>query len=123
MENELISRKVPYSAAAEHAVLGAMLIEPIKCIPEAVNLLNEEDFYIPENKVIFSTILNMFNLNRPVDAITLTDELQLLGQYDEAGGQSYLTQILEITPTAANMREYAQIVKEKAVYIFFQLRH
>ena len=115
MENELISRKVPYSAAAEHAVLGAMLIEPIKCIPEAVSLLNEEDFYIPENKIIFSTILNMFNLNRPVDAITLTDELQLLGQYDEAGGQSYLTQILEITPTAANMREYAQIVKEKAV--------
>lgn len=114
MENELISRKVPYNASAEHAVLGAMLIDPVKCIPEAVSILAEEDFYVPENKVIFATILDMFNFNRPVDPITLSDELQLLGKFDEAGGQGYLAQILEITPTAANMREYAQIVKEKA---------
>ena len=114
MENELISRKVPYNAAAEHAVLGAMLIDPARCVPEAIGMLTKDDFYVPENRKLFETIFGMFNLNRPIDPVTLLDELQANNDYDEAGGQSYLAQILEVTPTAANMREYAKIVKDKA---------
>ena len=114
MENELISRKVPYNAEAEHAVLGAMLIDPARCVPEAVSMLTAEDFYVPENKKLFETLFGMFNLNRPIDPVTLVDELQTRGDYDEAGGGRYLAEILEVTPTAANMREYAKIVKDKA---------
>ena len=115
MENELINRIIPYSAAAEQAVLGAMLIDPMKCVPEAVSTLSAEDFYVPENKKIFETLFGMFNLNRPIDPVTLVDELHRQGSYDEAGGQGYLAQILEVTPTSANMREYAKIVRDKAI--------
>ncbi|MBO4406804.1 MAG: replicative DNA helicase [Clostridia bacterium] len=115
MENELISRKIPYNAAAEQSVLGAVLIDPARCMPEAIGMLAAEDFYVPENKKIFETLFRMFNFNRPIDAVTLVDELQAQGDYDEAGGQSYIAQILETTPTASNMREYAKIVKDKAI--------
>ena len=61
MENDLIGRKVPYSVIAEQSVLGAMLIDPIKCVPEIVSLLKAEDFYVPENRTIFETLFGMFN--------------------------------------------------------------
>jgi len=115
LENELIGRKLPYNITAEHAVLGAMLIDPHTCVPEAVGMLNAEDFYVPENKLIFETLFSMFNLNRPIDHVTLIDELQQEGHFEEIGGNSYLAQILDVTPSAANMKEYAKIVKEKAV--------
>lgn len=115
MESELISLKTPYNASAEHAVLGAMLIDPQKCVPEAVGLVSADDFYIPENKKIFETLLNMFSLNRPIDPVVLIDELQLLGYYDDVGGQAYITQLLDITPSSVNMAEYAHIVKEKSI--------
>ncbi|MBQ4624448.1 MAG: replicative DNA helicase [Clostridia bacterium] len=115
MESELIGRKVPYSVVAEQSVLGAMLIDPIKCVPEIVSLLKAEDFYVPENRTIFETLFGMFNFNLPIDSVTLTNELQRSGSFDEMGGQSYLAQILSTTPTSANFREYAKIVKEKSI--------
>lgn len=114
MEAELIPQRMPYSVEAEQAVLGAMLIDP-RCVPEVIELLRADDFYLAENKSIFEVIFGMFSFGKPIDPIVVLDQLKQQGVYDSAGGQAYLAQILEITPTAANMRAYAAIVKEKSL--------
>ncbi len=112
--DELLGRQMPYSADAEQSVLGAMLIDP-NCISEVVTKLSAADFYVPENRKIFETIYDMFTLSRPVDPVTVLEELKAAGVYDEAGGRAYLFQMMDVTPTAANVEKYAEIVKDKAI--------
>ncbi|HHX72850.1 MAG TPA: replicative DNA helicase [Clostridiales bacterium] len=109
--------KTPYSAEAEQAVIGSMLIDP-GCIPEALEAVSAEDFYIPENASIFETIHSMFTYGRKIDPVLVLEELKIRGVYDEAGGRAYLYKIMEATPSSANVQAYAEIVKNKAI-----LRH
>ena len=111
--DELLGRQLPYSADAEQSVLGAMLIDP-DCIPEVVETLSAQDFYIPENRRIFEIIYSMFTMSRPVDPVTVLEELKAAGVYDEAGGRAYLFQMMDVTPTSANVAKYAEIVRDKA---------
>lgn len=112
--DELLGKQLPYSAEAEQAVLGAMLINAA-CIPEVLEKINPRDFYIPENRKIFETIYSMFTLSRPIDPVTLLNELKQQQIYDDAGGRAYLFQLMEITPTAANVLYYTEIVRDKAM--------
>ena len=114
MADELLTRQLPQSIEAEQAVIGAMLIDP-SCVPVVIEQLRAADFYAEENRTIFETIYGMFNSAKKIDPVTVLDELKAQGDYDEAGGRAYLMQLMEVTPTAANVREYAAIVRDKSM--------
>lgn len=114
MEEALLLRQIPHSVEAEQAVLGAMLIDT-RCVPDVVEALSGGDFYLKANRDIYETIYRMFNFAVPIDPVTVLDQMKLAGVYDDNATPGYLLQLMEITPTAANFREYVEIVKDKAL--------
>ena len=114
MADELLTRQMPQSLEAEQAVIGSMLIDPA-CIAEVIEQLRPEDFYAEEHQRIFETIYSMFNGALKIDPVTVLDRLKAQGYYDETGGRAYLMQLMEVTPTSANVREYASIVRDKSM--------
>ena len=111
---DLLIRQMPHSLEGEQAVLGSMLIDE-NCIKEVMDKLRPEDFYLRQNREIFETIYTMFSYARPVDGITVCEEMQKSGTYDDQTTRSYLAQLMEITPTSANVMEYVAIVRDKAL--------
>ena len=112
--DELLGRRAPYSAPAEQAVLGSMLIDP-RCIPEVIGKVKSQDFYIQTNREIFETIFSMFSFGRTIDPVTVLGEMKVRGVYKENSSEQYLRDLMEITPTAANVKEYAAIVSDRAL--------
>ena len=76
--DDLLGRQLPHSVEAEQAVLGAMLIDT-RCIPDVVEFLRPEDFYLTQNRHIFETIYSMFTLSQTIDPITVLDQLTVRG--------------------------------------------
>lgn len=112
---EIILEKVPpQNLEAEMAVLGSMLIdeEATSC---AIEFLDQDSFYRDAHKKIFEAISQLYKNNKVVDLITLTDELKREEIYDEVGGASFLTALVNSVPTAANINHYINIVKEKSI--------
>ena len=115
MANEdLLLRQMPHSLEGEQAVLGSMLIDE-GCVKEVMDKLVPSDFYLRQNREIFETIYTMFTYARPIDGITVCEEMRKAGSYDENTTRSYLAQLMEITPTSANVMEYVAIVRDKAL--------
>lgn len=112
--DELLSRQVPYSAEAEQAVIGSMLIDS-RCVPEVMTRLRGEDFYIAQNRDIFDVISSMFNYSQTIDPVTVLEGMRQHGVYREDTSRAYLMELMSITPTAANVIRYADIVKDKSV--------
>ena len=113
MDEELLQRQVPQSLEAEQAVLGSILIDS-RCITDVVGLVKPEDFYLKQNQEIFETIYTMFNYSQTIDPVTVLDKMKELGYYQD-NSRDYILQLMEITPTAANVVRYANIVREKAM--------
>mgnify|MGYP001058068214 CR=1 FL=1 len=114
MANEdLLLRQMPHSLEGEQAVLGSMLIDP-DCVKEVMDKLRPDDFYLRQNREIFETVYTMFSYARPIDGITVFEEMRKAGLTDD-NTRSYLAQLMEITPTSANVMEYAAIVRDKAL--------
>ena len=111
--DELLLRGMPHSAEAEQAVLGSMLIDA-SCIKDVMDQLQPEDFYLRQNREIFETIYHMFIYSRPIDGVTVAGEMEKNGTYNE-DTRPYLVQIMEVTPTSANVGEYVRLVREKAL--------
>ena len=111
--DELLGRKVPYSAPAEQAVIGSMLIDP-RCVPDVLEKLKADEFYLPLNRSIFETIYAMFSYAQPVDPVTVLDQMKVRGVYQD-NCEEYLAEIMRVTPTAANVLEYAAIVRDRAL--------
>ncbi|MBQ0037135.1 MAG: replicative DNA helicase [Clostridiales bacterium] len=111
--DELLTRSMPHSAEAEQAVLGSMLIDA-ECVKDVMDKLRAEDFYLRQNREIFETISTMFMYARPVDGVTVAGEMQENGTAND-NTRSYLLQLMEVTPTAANVMEYVKIVQDKAL--------
>lgn len=104
---------LPFSAEAEQSVLGAILLEP-DCLTTVAELIpRAEYFYQVNNKLIYSTMLDMFTVGKPVDFITVLDALQKGGEFDEDTGKVYLTQLAQLVPSISNVAHYAEIVKDK----------
>ena len=112
--DELLARQMPHSLEAEQAALGAMLIDA-DCIKDVMDKLQPEDFYIQQNRDIFETIYTMFSYSKAIDGVTVAEEMQKNGTYDPETTRSYLVQLMEVTPTSANVMEYAAIVRDKAL--------
>lgn len=115
MTKELRSERVPpQNLEAEAGVLGAMLLEEA-AISEVVDLLESTSFYKEAHQKIFSCMVALYSEGRSVDVITLTDALRKRGELDYVGGAGYVTELATAVPTAANVRHYAKIVRDKAV--------
>ncbi len=112
--DELISRQMPHSVEAEQAVLGSVLIDE-RCIPQVIEALAPEDFYLRQNREIFETVCSMFNFSETVDPVTVLDKMKQNGVYDEQTSYDYIRQLMVITPTAANVEDYIHIVKDKSL--------
>ena len=110
---EILGRKVPYSAEAERAVIGSMLISPA-CIPQVLEKLTADEFYIELHRHIFETISSMFSYGLPVDPVTMLDRMKVNGVYEEKC-EDYISDMVLRTPTASNVLEYAGIVRDRAL--------
>lgn len=108
MEN--IKQKMPYSLEAEQAILGCMILDN-EIIPDILGTLTEDDFYVESHRYILSAIKRVFAGRKPVDLVTLYDNLDSTRTSAAAGGISYVTEISQAVPSAANYKHYYDIVK------------
>ena len=112
--NTNIEKLPPQHLEAEMAVLGSMLIEE-HGIGDAIELLDSSCFYSEANRKIFDCILSLYGGNKPVDILTLIEELKRKDELEKVGGSIYVTSLTTVVPTAANIKHYASIVKEKSI--------
>ena len=114
MANEdLLLRQLPHSLRGEQAVLGSMLIDA-GCVKDVMDQLLPSDFYLQQNREIFETIYSMFLFSKPIDGITVYAEMEKNGVCTDQT-RDYLAQLINLTPTSANVLEYAAIVRNKAL--------
>ena len=104
----------PHSLEAEQSVLGGLLIDN-NSWEKIADLLSANDFYRREHRIIYQTIAKLIESARPADVLTVQDALLISNQLEEIGGLSYLVSINQNTPSAANIRRYAEIVRERSL--------
>ncbi|HVC37170.1 MAG TPA: replicative DNA helicase [Gammaproteobacteria bacterium] len=107
-------RVPPHSVEAEQAVLGGLMLDNATW-EQVADRLREEDFYRQDHRLLFRAISELTGSNSPFDAVTLSEWLQSRSQLEQAGGLAYLATLVRDTPTAANVRAYADIVRERSV--------
>lgn len=107
-------RVPPHSIEAEQSVLGGLLLDN-SAWDRAGDLLSDSDFYRYEHRLIYAAIGALINQTKPADVITVFEQLQMLGKAEECGGLVYLNALAQSVPSAANLRRYAEIVRERAV--------
>ena len=106
--------KMPNNLDAEQALLGCLLIDN-ELQSELLDTLSEEDFYQDSHKYIYQAMRKAFIGRKPVDLVTLSDTLDKAGELSRAGGIAYLTNLAQITPSAANYQYYYDIVKRDSI--------
>jgi replicative DNA helicase len=107
-------RVPPHSTEAEQSVLGGLLLDNLAW-DRAADLLTQSDFYRYEHRHIYAAIGALVGATKPADVITVFEVLQSLGKADDCGGLAYLNALAQSVPSAANVRRYAEIVRERAV--------
>ncbi len=111
---EMSERVPPQNLEAEMAVLGAILLQD-EALDRAIELLDEQAFHKPAHRKIFCAARDLRERNEPVDVVTLSNELERRKELEQVGGSYYLTELVERTPSAANIEYHARIVLEKAL--------
>ncbi len=114
MEEQIIKRILPHSAEAEQSVIGAILLDP-DAIMTVSELLLPEDFYTLQYKTLYNGMLSLYQEGKPVDPVTLQNKLREQEVPEELCSVEFISNILSSVPTSANVKYYAEIVKEKAV--------
>jgi replicative DNA helicase len=105
---------LPNNIEAEQSILGSCLIDS-NSVLQAIETLVAEDFYREDNKIIFECIASLFARSKPIDIITLKEELSSIGKLEAVGGLEYIAELPEKIITTANVENYISIVKEKAI--------
>lgn len=109
-----MEKTIPHSIEAEQAVLGSMFLTKY-ALQKAVESLNEKLFYLDSHGKIFAAISELQEVNKPIDIMTVSEELKKRNWLNSIGGIEYLTEVATSVPTAANIDEYIRIVEEKAI--------
>jgi len=104
----------PQNIDAEMSLLGAVLIDE-EVLADVTEHVKPKDFYDKRHAVIYDAVMRLYEKNKPVDLLTLTDELKRKKEIDEVGGSAYLTELTNYVPTSAHAESYAEIVAQKAV--------
>ncbi|MDL2289369.1 hypothetical protein LJB83_01245, partial [Clostridia bacterium OttesenSCG-928-F22] len=107
-------RVPPHSREAEQSILGCMLLDNVS-VSSAAELLIPGDFYAPSHKEIFDACIQLHQNGKPVDLVTLTDELSRRNTLDKVGGIEYLSELSRFVPSAVNAAHYIKIVEEHSV--------
>jgi replicative DNA helicase len=110
----LVDKLPPQNLEAERACIGSMLLDK-EAIEVAIDILNEEDFYSEQHRIIYKSLIELYGRSTPVDIVTLTDFLRGSGDIDRAGGVGYVSALLDEVPTSANIAYYAKIVEQKSL--------
>lgn len=114
-DKKAVEAKIPpQNIDAEMSLLGAVLINE-EVLPDVTEFVTERDFYDKRHAMIFGGMLRLFERHKPVDLLTLTDELKKKDELTEVGGTAYLTELTNYVPTAAHAATYAEMVSQKAV--------
>ena len=103
---------MPYSAEAEQAVLGSILVDP-SCLSQAAVYITPESFFLPQHSAIFEAMITIDSTGKVIDPLVILDLLVQQNVYDNAAGRNYLFQLAESVPSTANVEMYAKIVREK----------
>ena len=109
-----VDRVPPNNIEAEEALLGSLLIDT-DAIFEVASFLHADAFYLEKNRWVYQAILDLNEGHKPVDLITLSDELRRREQLDELGGEAYLIGLINLVPTSVNARSYGRIVEAAAL--------
>jgi replicative DNA helicase len=104
----------PHSLEAEQSLLGGLLLDN-EAWERIGDLIGAEDFYRDDHRRIYQHIVRLLNLGKPADVVTVFEALEKSGEADAAGGLAYLAEIANNTPSAANIRRYAEIINERAI--------
>ena len=113
MDSQSLIKQVPVAVEAEQALLGSIIVNP-DAFDKVGGFISADDFYVEEHKHIYAALLKMYAQSKTIDVVTLVNTLVELGDRDEAGGIQYITLIAESVPSAANVKDYAKIVKDKS---------
>ena len=114
-DNQFAQLRVPpHSIEAESSVLGGLLLDN-GAWDRVGDLVSDSDFYRLEHQLIYSAIAALINGNKPADVITVFEQLSSQGKAEQVGGLSYLNALAQYVPSAANIRRYAEIVRERAI--------
>jgi len=105
------ARVLPHNLDAERSILGAILLRNEKL--NELESLSEEDFYDPRNQAVFAAMRALEGLSKPIDPITLEEQLKKASKLDAIGGMAYLSELALVVPTADNVPHYAEIVQNK----------
>jgi len=111
--DDLLSRHTPHSIVAERSVLGSMMLDE-SCVGAVIGIVRANDFYSTINKSIFETIFSMYSYGKRIDPVTVLEQMREDGSYTEES-YDYIRDLMVVTPTAANVVEYSQIVKDKSL--------
>lgn len=112
--DDIVKRIPPHSLEAEQSIIGSMIMDR-EAIGIALEHIDQHDFYHPDLKIVFNSIVELHNRNNPVDLVTLQDQLKKDESLDRIGGVEYLSKLALSVPTSAHIKNYASIVKEKSV--------
>ncbi len=112
--NSLVKHVPPHNIEAEAAVLGSILINP-ESMNKIVEILEVDYFYSPQNKLIYEGAFNLYNQNKPIDALSLAEYFKARNQLDDIGGIEYLGELGLDTVITSNVEYYAEIIKENAI--------
>ena len=104
----------PHSVEAEQSVLGGLLLEA-SALDKIADLITDDDFYRREHRLIYRQIVRLSELAKPVDVITVAEALEIAGDLDKIGGLPYLGGLAQNVPSAANIRRYGEIVRERSI--------
>jgi len=113
-DNSSIIRVLPNDVEAEQAVLGAMIIDK-EAIANVMEIVKPDDFYREDSREVFSAIMDLFENSKPIDLVSIKEQLRLRGTLDAVGGIAFIAELSTKVPTAANVEYYAKIVEEKSI--------
>lgn len=112
--NKVTARITPHSIEAEQSCLGCLLLDD-SAVLGIMAVLKEADFYVKAHKTIFESMREIYTANRPIDYVTLTDDLERKGVLESVGGIDYISTLTNIVPSAANYKHYVDIVKRDSM--------
>ena len=107
------SKLPPHNLDAEMCVLASMMLDK-ECVGQVVELIDRDAFFSADHQIIFDVLLQLYEHNKPIDAVIVRDELLRRGQLEAIGGAAYLASVLSTVPSAAHCAHYAGIVREKS---------
>src|SRR3989344_3616423 len=102
----------PQNLESEMALLGSIMLRP-EALYDIVDVVTADSFYSEKHRIIFETMMELFNKRSPIDLLSVSSKLKEKGWLDQIGGNTYLTEIVNVVPSSANIGYYAEIVQKK----------